>query len=62
MNSDSSILTGVATILMTIILASIALNKAEETNEVQSCEFGNHHYICAECGEELANRYDAYNK
>ena len=62
MDSDTSFFTALISAIMIVILIGIAVGSAEETKEVQTCEFGNHHYICAECGEELANRYDAYNK
>lgn len=62
MDSDSSFFTALVSAILIITLIAVTVGSAEETKEVKSCEFGNHHYICAECGEELTNRYDAYNK
>lgn len=44
------------TIIIILILTSIALTSDEEVTEIKTCEFGNHYYVCAKCGKELIEK------
>lgn len=52
-NKGVSLIALTITIIIMIILISIVMTSSEEVKKTQTCEFGNHHYVCAKCGKEL---------
>lgn len=54
-NKGVSLIALTVTLIFMIILIAIALEPSEEVNK-RTCEFGNHNYICVNCGKELKKK------
>lgn len=54
-NKGVSLFALTITIIIMIILTSVVIT-SEEVKKTQTCEFGNHHYVCAKCGKELIEK------